>query len=437
MQDLIVLELNEVTMPYVERYVQRGYLPNFRVLLNRYGYSVTESETNYSSLEPWIQWVSAHTGLPFSAHKIFRLGDIVGSPIRQVFEVLEERGVTVGAVSPLNAENRLGNAAFFIPDPWTRGTVAGSRDLRRLYAAICNAVNENAGGELRPADALHLIEGLVRHGSLANARRYFKLAATSVGRPWRRALFLDLLLADLFLDLWKKEKPQFSVLFLNGAAHVQHHYLYSSASYAGPHQNPTWYVPSGVDPLLEAYELYDAILARFFRLDTSPRLLIATGLSQEPYPSPVYYYRLKDHKDFLRQLKISFSDVQTRMSRDFLIEFRSQQEASAARRILESVSDADGNHVFEIDDRQTSLFVTLSYEKEIHSGTVVRFRDGEIPDMSKHVAFVALKNGHHVGRGYVIDTRSAGRADSTPITDIFGEILDHFSIRDYETLSRA
>ena len=34
---------------------------------------ITESESEYENLEPWIQWPSVHTGLPFKDHKILRL----------------------------------------------------------------------------------------------------------------------------------------------------------------------------------------------------------------------------------------------------------------------------------------------------------------------------------------------------------------------------
>src|SRR6266446_2386557 len=128
MQNLILLELNELILPYVERYIERGKLPGFQTLLRRHGYHVTDSEKSYAHLEPWIQWVSAHTGLPYDAHKIFRLGDIIGATVPQIFEVLEKRGISVGAVSPMNVENRLSAAAFFVPDPWTNSKVTGAAD---------------------------------------------------------------------------------------------------------------------------------------------------------------------------------------------------------------------------------------------------------------------------------------------------------------------
>lgn len=58
-----------------------------------------------------------HTCKTYSEHGIFRLGDIVGSRGPQIFEQIEHAGYRVGAISPMNAENRLDFPAFFIPDP--------------------------------------------------------------------------------------------------------------------------------------------------------------------------------------------------------------------------------------------------------------------------------------------------------------------------------
>jgi hypothetical protein len=427
MENLVLLELNEVIFPYVDHYVRKGRLSNFKKLLERFGYGRTTSEATYSNLEPWIQWVSAHTGLTYSAHQIFRLGDIVGKKVPQIFEILEGRGVSVGAVSPMNAENRLRKAAFFVPDPWTRSAVSGTPDLRRLYDAIASTVNENATGRLTATHALYLLEGLIRHGSVQNALLYLQLALASRKRPWRRALFLDVLMSDLFLHLWSKKRPQFAVLFLNAAAHVQHHYLFSSDSYRGEHRNPSWYVPQHCDPVLEIYEIYDRILGRFLNLKPEPRLLIATGLSQEPYPSPIYYYRLQDHKGFLRLLGISAANVQARMSRDFLAEFSNAEQAAGAQLILESVRDDNNVTFFEVDNRGSSLFISFVYPNEIRADTRARYLNGDIADLHERVAFVALKNGHHVPMGYFIDTgQKSAQSGEVPVTKIFDMVLAHF-----------
>ena len=91
-QPLILLELNEVNFDFVRRYVARGQLPALAQMIARHGLAETVSEDKYEELEPWIQWVSAHTGLTFAEHKVFRLGDIVQHEHEQIWEKLEAGG---------------------------------------------------------------------------------------------------------------------------------------------------------------------------------------------------------------------------------------------------------------------------------------------------------------------------------------------------------
>ncbi len=65
------------------------------------------------------------------------------------------------------------------------------------------------------------------------------------------------MLADIHLTLWKKHKPDFSSLFLNSGAHIQHHYLFNSKAYAGIIKNPEWYCPKDYDPLIHILLEYD------------------------------------------------------------------------------------------------------------------------------------------------------------------------------------
>ena len=261
-QQLLFLELNEINFDYVDAYVGRGGLPHLGRLARDSGVARTVSEQRYEDLEPWIQWVTAHTGLPLAEHGVFRLGDIVKKDLPQIWEQLEGRGLSVGAISPMNAKNRLRDPAFFVPDPWTSTPPSATPRLAALYAGIAQAVNENAQSRVSARSLAGLAAGFAAYARPANYTTYLKLTAMSRGRPWRKALVLDLLLADVFLREVRRTKPDFASLFLNAGAHVQHHYLFSSACYAGPHRNPAWYVPAGVDPVYEAYALYDRIVGQ-------------------------------------------------------------------------------------------------------------------------------------------------------------------------------
>src|SRR5439155_15964874 len=109
-----------------------------------------------------------------------------------------------------------------------------------------------------------------------------------------------------------------------------------------PHRNPRWYLPEGVDPVLAIYKLYDRIVADSLALPGAPRVMIATGLHQDPVEEPVFYWRLRDHAAFLRAIGCSFEAVEPRMSRDFMVSCADEASARRTDAILRSGNAPDG-----------------------------------------------------------------------------------------------
>lgn len=408
---LLLLELNEVNFGFIRRYAERGHLPVLHRLITRHGVAETVSEERYEHLEPWIQWVTAHTGRSFASHRIFRLGDIVNSDLPQIWEQLEQCGLKVGAISPMNAKHRLRDPAFFVPDPWTSTNITAPTTLKWLYRGIAQAVNDNADARISVSSMLGLLAGFLNYASPSSYPEYIRLTLGSWRGPWRRAMFLDLLLAEVFIRELRRTRPHFASLFLNAAAHIQHHYLFCSPFYSGPHRNPSWYVRPEADPVLEVYRLYDAIVGRIEAAFPEARLMLATGLHQDAHEQSTFYWRLRRHDEFLRSIGVPFATVEPRMSRDFLITCSSAEEARVAERILKSAIASDGQPLFEVDNRGTDLFVMLVYPHDISADFEFRIGERVFSGLRKDVSFVALKNGQHNGIGYFLDTGvKAGRA---------------------------
>lgn len=431
-RQLLCLELNEINFEFLDQYIVKGELPRFRDFFARHGYEETESEQDYDELEPWIQWVSAHTGLTYAEHGVFRLGDIVESDIPQIWEQLEDAGLKVGAVSPMNAKYRLRDPAFFVPDPWTdTGVRAGGVD-QRFFQAIRQAVNDNATGGLKKKSILDFIVGGVQNAAPANYPTYLKLAGSARAQAWSKALFLDQVLCDMFVRLTRARKPDFATLFLNAGAHIQHHYMYSSAAYTGPHRNPEWYVAPGEDPLLDVYRLYDRILGQVQRAFPAARIMLATGLHQVPYGKTAFYWRLVDHAAFLTRLGVPFRAVEPRMSRDFLVSCASAEEGKEAERRLLMARAENGTPLFTVDNRGSDLFVMLSYPDDIPDGLAAIAGDERIADLRRHVAFVAIKNGEHDGIGYFADSGRIGnaRGGRFPLTAVPDRIRSALGVED-------
>lgn len=398
---LILIELNEINFNYVKDYIKYGKLSNFKKLVSD-NLTETTSETNYEELEPWIQWVSAHTGQELSDHKVFRLGDIVNANLNQIFETVEAKGFTVGCISPMNAANKLKKPSYFIPDPWTKTESDGSFWSSKLTEVIQQVVNDNAQSKVSLKSFFFLAAGLLRFARLKNYLKYIKLVLSALKKPWTKAMFLDLFLHDIHLTLLKEKKPSFSTLFLNAGAHIQHHYLFNALPVSEQIElkNPEWYISSNADPLLDLLELYDGLIGEY--LNCGYDLIIATGLTQIPFTYEKYYWRIKNHSSFLDKLNITYKSVAPRMTRDFLIEFATEEDALNAEGILKAIiSVKDNIRIFEeIDNRQNSLFVTLTYPHELGSEFFIRSRDDEF-NIINDLAFVAIKNGMHSPTGYL------------------------------------
>jgi hypothetical protein len=402
--NLIVLQLNEVNFDLVARYIDEHSLLGFKTLLRDFNYVETYAEKRYEELEPWIQWVSAYSGLPYGEHRIFRLGDAVNSQVRQIFELMEQRGLKIGAISPMNARNELRRPAYFIPDPWTITPSDPSGFSRRLTAMLQQAVNENAQGRVVMRSLLTIGEAALRSFNLKGTARLMKLILQAKGRRWIKALVLDQLIHLVHLHLLRKTVPDVSFVFLNAGAHIQHHYLFNSPHAGTTATNPTWYAPPDIDPVLDMLQVYDRILLDYQALSAQrgAQLIVATGLSQVAYDRVKFYYRLRHHAKFLTRLGVSPKQVLPRMTRDFEALFNDEVTAREAATLLRTLRMVrDGLPLFgDIEERGASLLITLTYPHEILPNDAVAYAGGTLGPVLPHVVFVAVKNGMHSTKGF-------------------------------------
>ena len=416
---MILLALNELNLDYIKGYVSQGKLTNFGKLLE-YGVVNTTSEDKYELLEPWIQWATVQTGRTYDEHQVFRLGDMVDRPdLNQIFEDLEESGLSVGAISPFNAVNRLSSPKFFIPDPWTQTKASGGFIIEKLSRTVSRFVNSNASGKVGPADVIWLLLGFIVYVRIKRWPKLFKLVSLHK-KPGVKAAILDMILLEVFVTLQKKHKPDYSHLFFNGGAHVQHHYMFNSSQYKGDFKNPEWYCPSDWDPILMMLETYDTIIGDL--LKTGERIIGVTGLHQVPHKEQTFYWRPVAHKDFLLEcgLKEEFNVI-PRMSRDFLIKASNEQQALELENHLNHFTDSvRSKPVFNVDNRGTSLFVEVIYDDDLVEEMSFDGPGGiSIESLKSKLAFVAIKNGKHDGLGYIFSNMPMDLPQEIKLTEVY------------------
>ncbi|TMK26141.1 MAG: hypothetical protein E6G62_03120, partial [Actinobacteria bacterium] len=71
---LVLIEFNELSPALIDELMRAGKLPTFARFFAQSQVFTTDAGEKPPNLEPWIQWPTVHSGLPFSDHGIFSLG---------------------------------------------------------------------------------------------------------------------------------------------------------------------------------------------------------------------------------------------------------------------------------------------------------------------------------------------------------------------------
>jgi hypothetical protein len=102
----------------------------------------------------------------------------------------------------------------------------------------------------------------------------------------------------------------------------------------------------------------------------------------------------------LKRIGIEFTDVSTRMTRDFLVSFNTKEQALRAEHQLSKILVNNKAKLFEeIDNRGKDIFIVLTYPLEITDKTMISYSGQELL-LGKLVTFVAVKNGEHQSKGF-------------------------------------
>ena len=393
---LIFIQLNEINFDHLKKYT-RDY--NFKFFNKNFfkKLKTSTSEENYELLEPWIQWVSIFTGLNAKEHNVFRLGDSENKKFLNIYEHLENKGYIVGAIGPMNLNGNLKKPAFFIPDPWSELSPDNNLMNRLITKTIKKFVNENSSKNKSIIDYIMLLLIFMVHFRFRNIKILIKLLK-NLNKHWNKALLFEFIINNIHLKKIDKHQPDFSSIFFNSGAHIQHHYFFNS-NYNGKIKNPEWYVKKNYDPIFDMFIFYDEIL---FEYMNNPKydLILATGLRQVPYDRVKYYYRLRNHEEFLKKISIKFKKVIPKMSRDFVIKFHNFDEAKVAKDTFNQINLLNNKDIFSIDLKNNSIFVTLTLNDEISEEYLIKIENNISLNLSKFVNFIAIKNGMHDKKGY-------------------------------------
>jgi hypothetical protein len=435
MTKVTLIELNEFNQELLEKASHVFNLSHLKKLVSMTA-THTSTQDSYESdfLEPWVQWVSVHTGLPSSQHGIKHLGDVPDLMTPQLWEALSKEGITSGVWGAMNASRSSADlCAFFMPDPWTASEKAFPQELNAfldpLRLVSKNYLNPDKKivlkllKNLKNLFASHkLIKDLVK-----DIPRFLSQLIRFRGAHFVFIAFFEYVSIRLFLKYKKKYQVDFSCLFINTLAHIQHHHWHGhDFSQNKPLQLGLKYIDRSLGFIFQALEDHES-------------LIVCNALSQKNSveDEPWILYRPLKHKDFLGAAGLSPRRIEEHMTHDAHLYFSTKFECQEALSCLEKAT-VMGKPLFVVEsyaDDPLKLFYRLAFTDPLNLHGVILINQKRL-DFFKFYKAIVERTGKHIQTGTIYSNTTL-----FPINiknhEIYNYILEIFKIKSLDVLGNT
>jgi hypothetical protein len=443
---VIVLEFNELSPALMETFIDQGYLPNFKRLKETSQVFTTDAEEVAPNLDPWIQWVTVHSGLSYDEHGIFHLGDGHKLAVNSLWDLISGAGKKVWVCGSMNIKYNLPLNGAVVPDPWTVGVSPFPDRFDAYYRFVQRNVQEytNDRVPLSKGDYFRFLKFMATHGLSLRTIRSIVAQLISERRTgkgkWKRATILDKLQRDVFLFYFRKLRPDFSTFFLNSTAHFQH------AHWRNMDPEPFKIKPTDSDQaeyqhaVRYGYEEMDKIVGDVIgAVPEDATIVLATALSQQP--CLIYediggktFYRARTFPPLLEFAGITGCEkVEPVMSEEFHLRFASERDAVDALEKLAALT-VDGRQAMQVERRGTNVFSgCIIYSQLEHDAQLAGGLNGKTtPFFRIFYQVESLKSGMHHPDGIlwmrIPDARPRLNREKVSLRDLPPTLLALFGI---------
>ena len=296
---VLLLEFNEINWGVIDQLIaDRGarFLPNFVRLRAQGAWALQSAVERPPLLDPWITWVTLHTGVSPAVHGASVLEQDAESILaKRTWQYVAEAGGSVGVFGSISAYPPAPLRGFMVPGPFAPSddtfptSLQPVQAINRRYTQAHNKTSKApSAGEsmrlgaklmrlgLRPSTCMRVAAQLVRERILPHAR-------------WRRVSLQPLLNFDFFAKLYRDERPDFATWHSNHAAHYMHHYWRAWDDSKFATKSPPGETKRYGEAIPFGYQVCDELLGRAFDLiDDQTVLVVASSMGQQPYVSDKY-----------------------------------------------------------------------------------------------------------------------------------------------------
>ncbi|WP_422682955.1 hypothetical protein [Candidatus Methylopumilus universalis] len=390
---LIVIMFNELDFKLLEKYcsILPGKFKNFEALFRLPTRQTGNHYVKNNEIEPWIVWPSFFNGKSYKKHKIFRLNEFFLSKYKNISEILESQNIKVGSIGAMNIPNRLVNPDYFISDMWITTKPDKNHLIHSIQKALTQGVKNNESLKLSLSSIFYILVGLLISLRVRNIFTFMSLGIQSIKDRYIRALWLDYYINNLHYYLFNKNKTNFSTVFFNAGAHIQHHKYNNSIIYKKYRDT------NSKDYFLKILKVYDKILGDYIH-NKSFEFIVLNGLMQKQESKGVHYYRLNDPDIFFDLLGIDSSEIHLRMSKDMTLHFDSTRKVKVALSALRSVKINNENVFGDFAVFKNKIYLSITFNKEIKNKNKVKINNLNLEALSLF-NLIAIKNGSHISSG--------------------------------------
>lgn len=442
---LILLEFNELSPPLMDRFIAQGLLPNFARLRAESASYVTDAGEDPPRLNPWIQWVTLHSGQSFAEHGVFHLGDAANRKVPMIWDDVGAAGHESWVCGSMNVAVGPDFKGWLLPDPWDATTAAKPAELDAYVKLVRAYVLGNTSSK-RPVTLgtiARFLAFMAGHGLSAGTvwRTLRQLVSERFNdSSWKRASILDLLQFDLFRSVYRRRKPVLSTLFFNSTAHYQHAFWRNMQPEIFSIKPSEAEQKSRANAVLFGYQSMDRLVGEVFEI-AGPDTVIAfaTALSQQPCLSwegdgGKTFYKPHDPRRVLEFAGIDPSTcrVEPVMSEQFHLRFGDEVSAARAKQQLDAVKLDSGKAVFGSRLEGANIFTGCAIFGDLPGG--VRISSGaKTADFNElFYQIEAIKSGMHHRDG-LLWIRVPGRQAQVhpgklPLTDVKATLLESMNL---------
>jgi predicted AlkP superfamily phosphohydrolase/phosphomutase len=309
---VLLLEFNEITWTIIDPMMAKGKLPNLARMKREGAWGSPEALERYPHLDPWITWVTLHTGVERSVHGATVLEqDQDTIKAKRTWDYVVDAGKSIGVFGSVSAFPPRPVKGFMVPGPFSPSDdtypayFKPVQALNRMHTRAHNKVEGEAGPLGVIKQGIDLLRFGLRPETCLRIAKQLIHERLDKHVKWRRPALQPLVNYDFFAHMYRRFRPDYATFHTNHAAHYMHHYwrAYDDSQFlAKSPPDEKKHLGGAVE---YGYELCDELLGRFMKLaDSDTVVVLATSMGQKPYvkdnfPTGRFVARFKDVRKIL------------------------------------------------------------------------------------------------------------------------------------------